>query len=52
MLEAAFFFGKFVILSAAKNLRDFGQILRFAQNDRLARIPCHTLNACRAGKKC
>jgi hypothetical protein len=39
---AAIFLGKFVILSEAKNLRDSGQILRFAQNDRLARIPCRT----------
>jgi hypothetical protein len=42
-MGAAIFSGKFVILSEAKNLRDFGQILRFAQNDRFAGIFCHTL---------
>jgi hypothetical protein len=33
LVGAAIFLGKFVILSEAKNLRDSGQILRFAQND-------------------
>jgi hypothetical protein len=37
---AAIFPGRFVILSEAKNLRDSGQILRSAQNDRFARIFC------------
>jgi hypothetical protein len=37
----AIFLGKFVILSAAKNLAKITKILRCAQNDRLARIPCH-----------
>jgi hypothetical protein len=35
--------GKPVILSEAKNLRDFGEILRFAQNDENAKKTCHTL---------
>jgi hypothetical protein len=34
--------GDSVILSAAKNLRDVGEILRSAQNDRFARISCRT----------
>ena len=34
--------GKSVILSAAKNLRDSGQILRCAQNDETAQKNCRT----------
>ncbi len=34
---AAFFLGRSVILSEAKNLRDSSEILRFAQNDYLPR---------------
>jgi hypothetical protein len=41
-MGATIFLGKFVILSEAKNLAGITKILRFAQNDRLARIPCHT----------
>jgi hypothetical protein len=39
-LGAAILLGDSVILSAAKNLRDSGEILRRAQNDRLASISC------------
>jgi hypothetical protein len=40
-LGLAIFLGKFVILSVAKNLAKITKILRCAQNDRIARIPCH-----------
>jgi hypothetical protein len=36
------FFGDFVVLIAAKNLRSPGEILHCAQNDSFARIFCHT----------
>jgi hypothetical protein len=37
----AIFLGVFVILSAAKNLAGNTEVLRCAQNDRLAKLSCH-----------